>query len=110
MWDVDSAYLHRKIEHKLYVDLPEGYRRPGKAGKFNKALYGLSKAVQLRHKDLEDKLKSLGFTPLRSDTGVSLNKSLTIFMAIDVDDQTGICSSEEELRLKAVIQKFYKIK
>ena len=63
--------------------------------------------------DLEDKLKSLGFEPLGSDTGVFLNKSPTGFTAIDthVDDRTRICSSEEEeSRLKAGIQKFYKIK
>jgi len=65
------------------------------------------------HEDLKDTLKSLGFAPLGSDTGVFLNKSPTGFTAIDthVDDRTRILSSEEEeSRLKARIQKFYKIK
>jgi len=64
-------------------------------------------------KDLEDKIKSLGFAPLGSDPRVFLNKSSTSFTAIDthVDDRTGICSSKEETsRLKARIQKFYKRK
>jgi len=45
--------------------------------------------------------------------GVFLNTSERGFTAIDthVNDGTGICSSEEEeSRLKAGIQKFYKIK
>jgi len=31
-WDIDSAYLHGKIDHELYVDFPDGYERPGKVG------------------------------------------------------------------------------
>jgi len=113
MWDVDSAYLHRKIDHNLYINFPDSYGRPGKVGKLNKASYGLPEAAQVWHEDLKDKLKSLGFAPLGSDTRVFLNKSSTGFTAIDthVDDGTGIWSSEEEeSRLKARIQTFYKIK
>ena len=81
--------------------------------KLNKALYGLPEAAHVWRKDLEAKLKGLGFTPLGSDTGVFLCKSSIGITAIDthVDDGTGICSSEEEeLSLKTGIQKFYKIK
>ena len=59
------------------------------------------------------KLKSLGFSPLESDSGVFLRKSGKGIIAIDthIDDGTGICSSqEEELDLKTGIQKFYKLK
>jgi len=55
----------------------------------------------------------LGFIPLKSNTGVFLNVSATGFMVVDthMDDGMGICSSEEEeSKLKARIQKFYKIK
>src|SRR5882724_11823729 len=112
-WDVDSAYLLGKIDHDIFVKLPEGYEKPGKVGKLNKALYGLPEAARVWREDLEAKLKSLGFSPLGSDTGVFLSKSQTGFTAIDthVDDGTGICSSEEEeSRIKSGIQKFYKIK
>jgi len=44
-WDVDSTYLHGKIEHNIYVALPNGYEKPGKVGKLNKALYGLPEVV-----------------------------------------------------------------
>jgi len=40
-WDVNSAYLHGKIDHDIYVAFPGGYGKPGKVGKLNKALYGL---------------------------------------------------------------------
>ena len=112
-WDVDSAYLHGKINHDVYVRLPDGYQKPGKIGKLNKALYGLPEAARAWREDFEKKLRSLGFTPLRSNAGVFINRSADSFMAIDthVDDVTGICSSEgEELRLKTGIKKFYKIK
>src|SRR5882724_11682589 len=112
-WDIDSAYLHGKINHDIFVKLPEGYEKPGKVGKLNKALYGLPKAAWVWCEDLEAKLKSLGFSPLGNNTGVFLSKSQTGFTAIDThgDDGMGICSSEEEeSRIKSGIQKFYKIK
>ena len=106
-WDIDSTYLHGKSNHNIYMALPDGYEQPGNVGKLNKALYRLPEAAQVWCEDLEEKLNSLGFSPLRSDTGVFLNKSVTGFMVIDthVDDGMGICSSEgEESRLKDGIQ------
>ena len=112
-WDVDSAYLHGKLDHDIYITFPDGYDRPGKVAKLNKALYGLPEAAHVWRKGLEDKLRSLGFAPLGSDLGMFLQKSAAGITAIDthVDDGMGICSSEEEeLQLKAGFQKFYKIK
>src|SRR5882724_12860422 len=111
-WDVDSAYLHGKIDHEIYVRLPDGYEKLGKVGKLNKALYGLPEAARVWREDLEEKLKSLGFTLLKSDCSIFISKTTSSFTAIDthVDDATGIWSSEEELRIKHGIQKFYKIK
>ena len=62
-WDVDSAYLHGKLDHDIYISFPEGYEKAGKVGKLNKALYGLPEAARIWQEDLEEKLKSLGFAP-----------------------------------------------
>jgi len=53
----------------------------------------------------------LGFSPLGRDTRVFISKTQTGFTAIDthVDNETGICLSEEESWIKSRIQKFYKI-
>ena len=67
-WDIDSAYLHGKINHDVYVALPDGYEKPGKVGRLNKALYGLPEAAWVWLEDLETNLKELGFLPLGSDT------------------------------------------
>ena len=45
LWDVDSAYLHSKISHELYIAFLDGYGRPGKVVKLNKVLYGLPEAA-----------------------------------------------------------------
>jgi len=105
-WDIDSAYLHGKIQHNIFMEFPNGYKIPGKVGKLNKGLYGLPEAAQVWHKDLKDKLKSLRFIRLGSDTGVFLKTSKRGFTVIDtyINDSMGICSSEEESRLKAGIQ------
>jgi len=44
-WDINSAYLHDKINHNIYINFPDGYGKPGKVGKLNKALYGLPEAT-----------------------------------------------------------------
>ena len=94
-WDVDSAYLHGRIDNDIYISFPDGYSKLGRVGKVNKVLYGLLEATCVWREDLEEKLKTLGFTAI--DT--------------HVDGGTGIFSSEEEeLKLKADIQRFYKIK
>jgi len=77
-WDVDSAYLHGKISHDMHIAFPDGYGRPGKVAKLNKALYGLPEATRVWHEDLEAKLKELGFTPLGSDTGVFICKQQSV--------------------------------
>jgi len=66
-WDVDSAYLHGKIDHALYINFPDGYSKPSMVGKLNKALYGLPEAAWVWCEDFEDKLKSLRYAPLESD-------------------------------------------
>src|SRR6266481_1592629 len=55
-WDVDSAYLHGKLDHNIYISFPDGYDKPGKVGKLNKALYGLPEATCIWREDLEEKL------------------------------------------------------
>ena len=71
-WDLDLAYLHGKMYHNLYINLPEGYSKQGKVSKLNKALYGLPEAAQVWCEDLEEKLNTLGFSPLESYLGVFL--------------------------------------
>ena len=111
LWGIRSGYHGCTIcrsNHFVYANAFMGshHRQPGKVGKLNKALYGLPEAARVWCEDLEDKLKSLGFAPLGSDTGVFLNKSPTGFTAIDthVDNETRIFLSKEESRLKAGIQ------
>ena len=101
------------MDHKLYIALPDGHKKGNKVGKLNKAFYSLPEATWVWHEDSEAKLKILRFLPLESDPGVFLHKSDKGIVAIDmhIHDGTGVCSSEEEeLDLKADIQKFYKIK
>ena len=56
--------------HDVYVAFPDGYRKPGKVGKLNKALYGLPEAAWVWCENLEVNLKGLGIRPLGSNTGV----------------------------------------
>ena len=71
-WDINSTYLHGRIDHGIYVSFLDGYSKLGRVGKLNKVFYSLLEAACIWREDLEEKFKILGFTPLESDTRVYL--------------------------------------
>src|SRR5882724_4916968 len=99
-WNIDSTYLHGKIDHNIYISFPDSFGKLGKVRKLNKALDGLPEAMRVWCEDLEEKLKSVGFVPLGNDASMFLNKLSTGTSATEthVNNSMGICSSEEELR------------
>src|SRR5882672_3286193 len=44
-WDGDSAYLHCKINHDIYINFPDGHGKPGKVSKLNKVQYEFPKVA-----------------------------------------------------------------
>jgi len=112
MWDIDSAYLHGKMDHNLHIALLM-IQKKSMVGKLNKPYMAYQRPPESGVEYLEAKLKKSKILPLESNPGVFLCKSNKGIVAIDmhVDEGTGVCSSEEEeLDLKADIHKFYKIK
>jgi len=104
-WNIDSTYLHGKIDHNIYISFPDSFGKLGKVRKLNKALDGLPEAMRVWCEDLEEKLKSVGFVPLGNDASMFLNKLSTGTSATEthVNNSMGICSSEEELRIKVIL-------
>uniref|UniRef100_A0A7S0BMV8 Reverse transcriptase Ty1/copia-type domain-containing protein n=1 Tax=Rhodosorus marinus TaxID=101924 RepID=A0A7S0BMV8_9RHOD len=89
-FDVESAYLHGKLEEELYLQVPEGVTpptvmtRPGL--KLIKAIYGLKQAGRVWNKTLDVKLRSIGFEPTKLELCLYRNKDRTMFVSVYVDD------------------------
>ena len=45
--DIKSAFLYGDIDGEIYLELPEGYQKPGKVWRLNKAIYGLKQSPRL---------------------------------------------------------------
>lgn len=48
--DVKTAFLNPDIDGDVYIELPDGFRKPGLIGKLKKGLYGLKQAPRLWNK------------------------------------------------------------
>ena len=55
-----SAFVQAKITDKLYVEMPQGFRQPGKVLKLKKILYGLRQAPRNFFNHLKGKLEGAG--------------------------------------------------
>jgi hypothetical protein len=66
--DIKGAYLNGVLKEKVYMRQPEGYDdESGRVCLLIKTLYGLKQSGQEWNKELDIKLKSFGFQPLKSD-------------------------------------------
>ena len=64
--DVKSAYLHSKIEEKIYLEQPRGFVKKANSGqklvcKLNKSIYGLKQATKNWYEALTSLLPKKGF-------------------------------------------------
>ena len=58
--DYTSAFVQAPIEDEVYVEMPEGFRKPGKVLKLLKILYGLKQASRNFFEHLQGKLEGAG--------------------------------------------------
>ena len=87
--DAVTAYLNSDIDVLLYVELPDGYKEPGKAALLRKTIYGLKQSARQWHRNLSAKLLKAGLTRLMSDYSVFIRNagsSKMVIVVIYVDD------------------------
>src|SRR5882762_489233 len=74
--DVKGAYLNGILKEKIYMRQPEGYDDgSGRVCLLVKTLYGLKQSGREWNKELDKKLKQLGFNPLQSDPCAYVRKN-----------------------------------
>ena len=82
--DVKSALLYGDIDSETYIELPEGYQKPGKVCQLNKAIYALKPFPCLWYFHLTEALKNMNLTVTNFDPCILVSKDL--YCCIYVDD------------------------
>jgi hypothetical protein len=100
--DMISAFTQGKIDENIYLIPPEGASLENKVLKLNKALYGLKQSARVWYLTLYNKLIELGFTSLKSETCIFINKKTNIIICLYVNDLAIIGPNKE------IIQQFIK--
>ncbi|MBW0531392.1 hypothetical protein O181_071107 [Austropuccinia psidii MF-1] len=114
-FDIETAFLHGKMDANVYVKQVKGFEFAGKEGwvwRLNKSLYGTKQAPRMWQAKLVEVLGSLEMRPTRADDSLYSNKDQSLFLHVHVDDGFLIGKQENEIllflnRLNAVLKLNY---
>src|SRR5579859_1528139 len=84
--DVVSAFLASKLDEKIYMEFPDGFKNGDKVGLLGKSIYGLKQSARYFNRRFHDHLLHLGFAQTIVDPCVYVNVDTGIIIAIWVDD------------------------
>ncbi|KAI0992526.1 hypothetical protein K3495_g15659, partial [Podosphaera aphanis] len=84
--DVKSAFLYGKLDRKIYMEIPDGYKEPGKCYLLRKSIYGLKQSPLVWYDTLTTVLNEDGFTSTNFDPCVFVDHKKQTYLAVYVDD------------------------
>ena len=115
VFDIDCAFLNAELSERIYVSIPEVWRKPGESPvkKLKKALYGLPQSPRAWQKVYEKHLLSLGWTQCvlepclyRRPSLLAPGKWLKLSVYVDDNLATGPIKSELDTQVRLVLDKF----
>ncbi|MBW0536602.1 hypothetical protein O181_076317 [Austropuccinia psidii MF-1] len=113
-FDVETAFLHGKMDADVYVIQVKGFEVKGKENwvwRLNKSLYGTKQAPQMWKEKLTKALSSLKIFSAVSDESLFINEEKTMFLHIHVDNGFLVGESEAEiLTFVSRLGKIFKLK
>jgi hypothetical protein len=81
--DAVNAFLNSKLRTPIYTRLPEGFSKPGRCWKLQRALYGLRISPRLWQQDAAAVLRSLGLRQIPEDPCVFVGDGIIVFFYVD---------------------------
>ena len=81
--DAVNAFPNSELDEEVYVELPDGYKLPGKVGHLLRALYGLRRSPLLWQKLLSSALSELGLQAGLEEPCLFLTDHLIVFFFVD---------------------------
>lgn len=101
--DVESAYLHGRLEEVIYMQQPKGFIEEGKETlvcRLQRSLYGLKQAARVWNTTISAILMALGFVQSRADPCLfskRLSSGKTMYLLIYVDDMLVASTDEKDI-------------
>ncbi|MBW0540065.1 hypothetical protein O181_079780 [Austropuccinia psidii MF-1] len=99
-FDIETAFLHGRMDANVYVKQVKGFEVPGKEGwvwRLNKSLYGTKQAPRMWQTKLAETLGEFGMKSSRSDESLYLDENKSLFLHVHVDDGFLIAKSENDI-------------
>lgn len=82
-FDAVNAFTNAQLDEKIYIQYPEGFKKPGWDILLLKALYGLRRSPLLWFQDISAKLMKLGFHQIPEAQCLFMKKDLIVFFYVD---------------------------
>lgn len=100
--DFDTAFLNANVSEDIYMEQPEGFYKGSSNSvcKLIKSIYGLKQASRNWNLEIDSFMKSIGYTPLISDSCVYLKRTQAdrfILLSLYVDDTIVACDEVDKL-------------
>ena len=83
--DVTAAFLHAELDEdeKVYVEMPLGFRKPGKVLSLKKTLYGLRQSPRMFWKYLTKAMGACGMQPSQFDPCLFIGERVVAVAFVD---------------------------
>ena len=81
--DVTNAFVHAKLDRKIYMRMPRGYSRAGTVLQLHKALYGLRISPLLWQREFTSTLRDMGFETVPHEPCCLIKDGVIIFFYVD---------------------------
>ena len=112
--DVVAAFLHGDLDETIYMRQPEGYNDgTGRVARLLHSIYGLKQTARIWNKLMHQKLITVGYGQLTSDTAIYLhnhNDDITI-LAIYIDNVMSFRNTKPGLsKSRAELHKLFEMK
>ena len=82
-FDAVNVFVNAGIDKDVFMQMPQGYRKPGTVLKLKRALYGLRQSPLLWQRALASTLENLGFRAVPQEPCIVTNKGIIIFFYVD---------------------------
>ena len=81
--DYTSAIFYADIKDEVYVDMPRGFKIPGKVLKLKKSLYGLRQSPRNFFLHLKNKMENVGFVQSDADPCLFVHQDMICLVYVD---------------------------
>jgi hypothetical protein len=110
--DVETAFLNGELEEEVYMEIPEGFAKPGAICRLNKALYGLKQSPRAWNQKMTSYLKEENFVQSAADPCLFIKKieARIAILSLYVDDCMLIGEMKDIQQIKDILTSQFKMK